>query len=63
MEIVLKEFRNRFLMFFDALGAAFLTPLSLENKLENETIFNEIPNSYSGIGEGRFAGFLGPLRS
>ena len=44
VEIVFKEFRNRLLMFSGCLEIRFSDFLGLENKLENETIFDEIPN-------------------
>ena len=43
MEIVFKRIRERILVFVGCLGIRFSDILSLENKLENETIF-EIPN-------------------
>ena len=44
VEIVFKEFRNRIWVFFWCLEIRFSDFLGLENKLENETIFDEIPN-------------------
>ena len=44
MEIVFKEFRNRFLLFLLMPLDCFSDILSFENKLENETIFDEIQN-------------------
>ena len=44
MEIVLKEFLNRYLVFFGCLGIRFSDIVSLKNKLDNETISDEIPN-------------------
>ena len=41
MEIVIKECRDRLLVFFGCLGNRFSEFLSLENKLENEAIFCE----------------------
>ena len=39
IEIVFNEFRDRRFSFFDALGSVFCTFLSLENRIENRTIF------------------------
>ena len=44
METVFKEFRNCFVLFVGCLEIRFSDFLGLENKLENETIFDEIPN-------------------
>ena len=44
MEIVFKEFRNRFLWFLEASGAVFSDGVGPENGLENETIFSKKTN-------------------
>ena len=44
MEIVFKEFRCRFSVFFGCLGTVFLIFFGLGNKLENETFFSEKPD-------------------
>ena len=41
MEIVFKEFRDRFLSFFGGLGSRFSDFLGLGNRLENEAIFSD----------------------
>ena len=62
MEIVFKEFRDRFLVFFGCLGSRFSDFLGLENKLENETIFYE--NQISDLDlVGQIRGYLGPLKT
>ena len=60
MEIVLKEFHDGFLLFFRRLGNGFSGFLGLENKLENETIFNEKPNLEFWISVRRSGGFWAP---
>ena len=55
VEIVLREFRNGFLVFLWGLGSL--------NKLENGMIFDEIPNLTFWIWGCRFPGFLGPLKT
>ena len=41
MEIVLKEFLDRFVVFFGCLESCFSDYLGFENKLENKAIFCE----------------------
>ena len=44
MEIVFKEFRDRFVMFVGCLGNRFSDFSGVENKLENKAVFNEKPD-------------------
>ena len=44
MEIVFKEFRDRFFMILKCLESRFCDFLDLENKLENNMFFFEKPN-------------------
>ena len=56
MEIIFDEFRDVFLLFVGRLGIGFSNFLSLENKLENETIFCEKPDLKTSIWLGRSVG-------
>ena len=51
MEIVFKEVRDRFVLFFGCLGSRFSDFLGSENKLQNETVFVKNRISRSGSGE------------
>ena len=57
-----KEFRNICLVFLGGFGSCFPDFLGRENKLENETVFDEIQDQNNPIWWGRSAGFLGPIK-
>ena len=59
MEIVFKESRNRILVFFGSLGSRFSDFLGLENKLENQAIFDKLPNLKPSMWWGQIRGFFG----
>ena len=63
MEIVLNEFRDRFLLFFKSLGDRFSDLFSLENRLENEGIFCDVTDPELGIGWGESTTDLSPLKT
>ena len=61
MEIVFNDFRDRFLLFFGSLGSGFSGFLGLENRLESEGIFCDVPDPEPGRGES--PRYLGPLKT